>query len=158
MTKERKKPGRRSKCEPIHYQAMKLKLEGHTPTEIAKILNQKERTVKSWFYEKAFFKEEFEKMKQEATEDAMDTIVGAGEAAAKRLVELLTQSRGGQVNLNAALEVLKIIGISGVNKSEIKMDSTVKNKHSIDEDMLNDPDIADQMMDLFEKIRGEDNE
>lgn len=152
------KRGRKSKCESIHYQAMELRLQGKKIKEIAKILNQKERTVMSWFMEKDFFKEEYERLKKERIDESMDIITGAGPDAAKRLVELLTQSRGGQVNLNSAIEILKIIGISGVNKSEIQMNSTVKNKHSIDEDMLDNPEIADQMMDLFEKIRGEDNE
>lgn len=113
----------------MHYDAMYLRINGASIKEIAATLNKHEQTIRDWFYNQELFKEEYERMKDESLERAKNILVGAGPAAAKRLVDLLHQQRGGQVNLNAAESILNRIGLK-----EIKVD-TENGKTKLDEFM-----------------------
>lgn len=103
-----------SKLTKIHIDAMNLRLNGSSIKEIAVALNKSEAAIRLWFYSDDLFREEFSKIKEESVERAKTILQGAAAAAAKRIVELMYQDRGGQVNLAAANSILDRIGLKEV--------------------------------------------
>lgn len=117
-----------AKLSKIHYDAMQMRLNGSTIKEIAKALNKSEAAVRDWFYRDELFKQEFEKIKEESIERAKEILINAAPEAAKRLVQLMYQQRGGQVNLQAANSVLDRIGLKEIKTNADENGKTVLDK------------------------------
>lgn len=117
-----------AKLSKIHYDAMQMRLNGSTIKEIAKALNKSEAAVRDWFYRDELFKQEFEKIKEESIERAKEVLINAAPEAAKRLVQLMYQQRGGQVNLQAANSILDRIGLKEIKTNVDGNGKTVLDK------------------------------
>jgi transcriptional regulator len=109
----------------IQMKAMELRLQGLTIKEIAQKLEQRQSTVKNWFYQNEAFMTEYEAIRKESVERARDILIGYGPQAAKNVINLANGSKqpgpvSARTQLDANKDILDRIGLKPIEKQEVK--------------------------------------
>ena len=142
------------KLMPHHITAMEMRLEGATFEEIGKKVGKTTNTIGSWFYDSDLFRETFEQMKADCIERAKNILTNASADAAKQLILMknMKPGKGSHVALLAAKDILDRVGLSPASKSEVKFTGNMKNTHTLDEKILENPEAVDLLKQLFDKV------
>ena len=142
------------KLQPHHITAMEMRLSGSTFEEIGIKVGKTTNTVGSWFYDSDLFRDTFEQMKADCIERAKNILTNASADAANQLILMknMKPGKGSHVALMAAKDILDRVGLSPASKSEVKLTGNMKNTHTIDEKLLENPEAVELMKQLFEKM------
>jgi transposase len=115
--------------QPIHYQAMQLRLEGLTIKQIAERLGKGHDTIHKWFYAREDFREAFSKLKEETVQRAFHILVNHAPDAARSVVDLskgkAKKSKDGskvsaRTQLDAAKDILDRVGLKPVERQQVE--------------------------------------
>ena len=101
------------KINETHKQAMLLKMQGFTHREISGQINRTFGTIETWFCRDPFFRQEYEKFKNEYLQGvigaAQERLQGAADQAMETLLEL-TRDESPRIRLDAARDILDRAG------------------------------------------------
>lgn len=116
VAQKREKTVINTELEPLHLQAIDLKLSGVPVAEIAEAVGRSYYTIRNWFYEAGPVREEWERLRQERIAHAQDIIIGSAPRAAERIRELMETE--GTVALGAAKDTLDRAGLKPTERLE----------------------------------------
>lgn len=139
---------------PHHTKAMQMRLQGCSYEEIGKAIGKSPVTVASWFYESDTMRETFARMKQECIDRARNKLADAAADAADKIIDMKNMKRGqgSQIALLAAKDILDRVGCTAPKQSEVKLTGNMKNTHTLDDKMLENPEAVELLKQLFDKI------
>ena len=102
---------RRPRLQYYHYRAMELRLAGWSYDDIARELGWSPKTVRSWWWDHADFRAEWEAIQQERISRARDILVQVAPVAAKTIAGLAQSADSERTRLAAAQDVLdRVVG------------------------------------------------
>lgn len=138
---------------PYHYEVMQMRLKGHSYRDIAETFNKSEQTIKVWFSQCDLFRETYKQLEEERQYKIMEKFHAAVDDVQDELIRIALKGRYEKDRLVAIKEILDraLGGINQKQQIDLKGEMHNTNEQTIDESLLNDPEVVEALKKIFEK-------
>lgn len=140
---------------PYHFEMMQMRLKGCPYREIAEAFNKSESIIKQYFTADDIFSSTYKELEEQEKYRVQAKFESNLNFVTDELLTIIQTTKDEKTKLNAIKEWLDRGMGRSTQKSEVKLDGTIQNEHTIDDKLLEDKEAVEALKLLFEKNRGE---